>query len=356
MKFKNSIIGIIIFFVAYLLGAITIMYKLPPYGLLKKSKSALSSNSTNVDYFKIPVSNTDKLRYSPVKNYDELNKRINTFKVKVDSFEIAYDRIKIVNFLIEGSILTLTYEYNGQPDTAFAYYKPSSNKTKNEVGINVIPGSGYNQSSAIFYNEKDNYQSNIDDVMEHYGDVFVYVKPNEDFLAIHNGNAKIDELSYVNYLINNGSSYSSYYMIQSMALSKFIKNNYKKLYVCGLSQGGFAALVNSLQSQPDKSIIASGYSVLLDHPYVSGFNQLIIPNINTLYTSVEIKKQIKESETKFLFTWGIKENELFGKESKEKLTSLFLEELPNVATSIHPEGHVYYEPVIKNFVEDKIFK
>jgi len=178
-------------------------------------------------------------------------------------------------------------------------------------------------------------------------------QPNEDFLAIHNGTKKIGEVSFVNHLLNNGGSYSGYYMIQGFALSKFIKQEYENLYVCGLSQGGLAALINSLQSNPKKAVIASGFSVLMNNPYLSGHNQLIIPNYRKAYNPDGLKLQIKNTDTQFLFTWGEKEGGLYGKEAKDRLTEDFFKGMENVHTNIHPEGHVYYEPAITEFFENR---
>lgn len=350
---KIIVISIVVFSFAYLLGLLTVRYELPPYGFIKKIVSPYLENSNPLDdNFNISLSNLDKLRYPPVTNYDELNGRINNFIINIDSFETAFDRIKIVSSSIENDILILAYKYGDKADTAFAYYKPALNKSENDLGICIIPGSGYNQSSAMFYNEKDNYESNIDDFTQNYGDVFIYVKPNEDFLAIHNSKNKIGEASYVNYLLCKGSSYSSYYLIQSLALSKFLKNKYKELYVCGLSQGGTAALINSLQSKPQKAIIASGFSVLFDSPFMSGHNQLIIPGYNSIYSSDQVKAKIQESNTEFLFTWGMMETGEYGREAKEKFTSHFFDGVKNVATFIHPEGHIYYEPIIVEFIKN----
>lgn len=139
------------------------------------------------DYFTAPLTKLVKLRYPPVTDIETLYKRINAYKVTTDHFEIAYHRIKLLNSFIENHILHLVYEYENKIDTAFAYYKPALIKNDKKVGVNVIPGSRRNQSSGMYYNQKNNIQQNMDDIAQHYGDVYILVKPNEDFLAIHNG-------------------------------------------------------------------------------------------------------------------------------------------------------------------------
>ena len=308
------------------------------------------------DQFNAKLSKLDKLRYPPVTNHEVLYNRINALKTNIDSFDIAYDKIQILSSTLKAHILIITFKYNDRIDTAFAYFKVGFGKSGKKVGIHIIPGSGINQSSAMFYNDKKNYQSNIVDLMRSYGDLFILVKPNDDFLAIHNGIKKISETSFVNYLLNSGTSYSAYYLIQSFAISKYIKTKYEELYVCGLSQGGLAALINSLQSHPDKAIIASGYSVIMDNPHMSGHDQIIIPNYKVLSNSKLVKQHIQNMNTQFLFTWGIQETSFHGIDAKEKLTLEYFKELINVKCRIHSRGHIYSEPAIIDFLGGNVIR
>lgn len=340
--------------VAYIIGALTIKYKLPPYSLMKKllNYELVVDNSILSSHFVKPLAKGVSLRYPPIRDIQQLNTRISELLVNIDDFGLVYQDIDVLASKIENSILIITYEYNGIIDTSFAYFKKAVGNSN--VGVNIIPGSGINQSSEIFYNSKieDNYQCNIDDIAIKFGDCFIYIKPNEDILAIHNGKNKIDETSFVNYLINNGGSYSAHYIVQSLALSKYINSNYNELYVCGLSQGGLAALINSLQSEPDKAIIASGFSVITREPYRSGFNQIIIPNFRKTYHPDSIKIRIGRITTKFLFTYGLDEKGIYGKDANENLTKEFLKGFANVSFSIHPKGHIYYEPYIVDFFKN----
>lgn len=305
------------------------------------------------DQFTSPLSKLMPLRYPPVSDLGSLHSLIRKYEFDLDHFEIAYHRIEILSASQEGKILVLVYKYENQVDTAFAFYKPAVRSNDKKVAFNIIPGSGTNQSGAMFFNSRRNYQKEIDDLAEQYGDVFILVKPNEDFLAIHNGRQKISSISFTNYLLNKGSSYSAYYLIQSLALSKFIKFEYEELIVCGISQGGMAALINSLQCNPQKAIIASGFSVLFDEPQRSGHDQIIIPGLNKIYDSKGIRRQLQESPTRFLFTWGLKEPGVYGIEAREKLSVGFFDTLQNVTTHIHAKGHVYDLPAITEFLNEK---
>lgn len=298
------------------------------------------------------IDGSDKLKYPPIDTVEELNYRINNFLINTDSIEVAFENIKLESSKKEGRYIEIYYTYKKRKDTAFAYFKKSIKQSNNNLGALVIPGSGINESSKI-YDENDtkkNYQSNIDNICNDYGDVFILVKPNEDFLAIHNGEKKIAESSFVNYLINQGSSYSAYYFIQSLALSKYIQKKYKKTIVTGLSQGGYVALLNALQSKPNKAIIASGFSILFDNPHQSGHNQFIVPGHNTFFNSDEIRKKIRASNSSYLFTYGKGESGIYGKEASEYLTKKYFENLKNVKVDFHSGGHTYDIETITNFL------
>jgi hypothetical protein len=296
------------------------------------------------------IDNSEVLKYSPVKNSNELNYRIDKLIVDIDSIEFAYENIKLESSKIERNFIGISYNYKGSTDTVFAYFKKSLKKSNDSTGFLVIPGSGINQSSEIYnYNNiENNYQSNIDDICQLYGDVFILVKPNQDFLAIHNGEKKIGEASFVNYLINKGSSYSGYYFIQSLVLSKYIKERYNKTIIAGLSQGGYVALLNSLQSHPDKSIIASGYSILFDGP-----NQFILPALNNFFNSEYIKNNISKSNTNYLFTYGKHESGIYGQEANEYITENYFKQLQNITMSFHEGKHIYDSIASVNFIKQK---
>ena len=301
------------------------------------------------------MANPSLLKYSPVKNIKELNYRINRFIIDIDSIEFAYQNIKLTSSKVEKNFIGISYTYKGSTDTVYAYLKKSLKMPNDSTGTLIIPGSGINQSSKIFYNNntKTNYQSNVDDIFQLYGDVFILVKPNEDFLAIHNGEKKIGESSFVNYLINRGSSYSGYYFIQSLVLSKFIQEKYNKLLVTGISQGGYVALMNSLQSKPDITIIASGYSILFDKPHQSGHNQFILPFHNIIFNSEVIKNNIRRSTTNYLLTYGQRETGVYGQEANNYITNNYFENLKNVTTKFHKGGHVYDSITVLNFLKQK---
>lgn len=357
MNKRRINIYLLALFVTYVVGGLTVKYDLPPIQLIKELRGSNTPSQpvapSDFDKeFVSSISSFDRLRYPAMQDKHELNRKINEMSVEINNFDSAYQGIEILTHSIEENKLVLAYRYQSLIDTAFAYFKPGKNRDSN-IGINIIPGSGSNQSSAMYFQNAidSNYQSNIDDIAVNYGDCFILVKPNEDFLAIHNGKKKVPNSLYINHLLNHGSSYSAYYIIQGLALSKYLKSKYEEFFVFGLSQGGLAALINSTQSAPDAAIIASGFSVFLNTPSASNHDQIIIPGYGELYNPNNLKSMINKIETQFLFTWGLKEKGNYGREARERLTEKFFKELGNIQTSFHPAGHIYHTPTIINFLE-----
>lgn len=101
------------------------------------------------------------------------------------------------------------------------------------------------------------------------------------------------------------------------------------------------ALVNSLLSEPNKTLVASGYSILMDDAYLSGHNQLIIPGINKFLESEILRMRIQSIKTKFMFTWGEDERGLYSREFKLRSTKEYFGEMSNVEFIYHSRGHVY---------------
>lgn len=176
------------------------------------------------------------------------------------------------------------------------------------------------------------------------------VKPNEDFLAIHNGKKKLHYYFIIKHLINNGGSYSSLYIVNSLALTKYLKQAYEKVIVLGISQGGSAALLNSLQSKPEGAVISSGFSVMNKTFSKGGFKQIIIPNLNAQYGVDKTYEIIKESATRYLFTYGKQEKGIYGIEAEQHYTCNFFNALGNVRCMTHSSDHAFPIHAVDNFL------
>jgi esterase/lipase len=184
--------------------------------------------------------------------------------------------------------------------------------------------------------------------------VYVYVKPNNDFLAIHHQGKVLNgkDALFSQLLMMGGGNYSTRYLVGAIALAKHLKGKYKKLVIAGLSQGGNAALMISLQVEPDVAIIASGFSVLNSGPvYIAGINQIVIPGFLDVYTPEYIANVIGKQSTQYLFSFGEAEAGIYGYESIEKMTEKSFDKIKNIQFVYHPDAHVFPTEAIVSFLK-----
>jgi len=173
-------------------------------------------------------------------------------------------------------------------------------------------------------------------------EIFTLIKPNEDFLAWHDGNGKKLSGDFIwNWHLNREGSYSVSYLVQSLAFTKWIQGCFDRTLVAGLSQGGQAAFINGIQSQPTTVISSSGLSQTYNIVEHAGPQQIIVPGLFPLIFDHEfLTNTISQSNTHFIFTWGLQEKGIFKLEAYEKhLQSL--DRLSNVHTIYHQHGHIF---------------
>lgn len=236
-------------------------------------KSAFASNpSIDGELYYAPITNTQKIREANIRAF-----------VETEGFENAFEEIEVVATeqleLPSRSlpVVRVTYTYRKEIREAFSYGN-MPNLCDGGRGSMVIPGSGDNQSSAIFTGDPENYHHGIlDAVSEESPDSrFIFIKQNHDFLAWHNGGGKKLHGNYVfAWHLNQGGSYSASYLVDALAFTKWMQSCFQETAVLGLSQGGAASLLVSLQAQPTYAVVASGHSVLFRKADGSGQNQII---------------------------------------------------------------------------------
>lgn len=362
MKLVYNILFICIIIFAFLLGMVVEKKGFFPSEQIKSITRAVKNMSKEkvneygeddliANMFTESTIAKDKLLYEPVDELDEFVNLLDQMEIDISAFPSAYDSVKIINGTIINNVLNVEFEFAGKELNAYGYFKKSEDGTADDAAL-IIPGTGENQSTAMFNNVEDNYQANITELTSAHSDSYILIKPNEDILAIHNGNKKINETAFVNYLLNNGASYSFYYFVQSLAISKYLQQNYDNVIVAGLSQGGFVSLLNGLQSQPYKCIVASGYSILFAEFQHSGHDQFIVPYLWKYYTNEQVKERIAESKTRFLFTYGFGEDGIYLYEAGNGLTAHYFADLKNAAVKTHNGGHVYPDSLVANFLAE----
>jgi len=344
-------------------------YHWPPFSALKNVQDALFDKRTTHDYrgekellqfaFTDPLIQGEQI-HAPITQLDGIYGANRSLLLPVERFFEAYDHLEVIDaallVLDQGAIqvLKITYELAGDRYYAYAYaYAVAPQKSGNGAAL-VIPGSGLNQSSVIYKNDPSNYHFGIIEALGPSLDKFVLIKPNEDCLAFHDGRSKLNQDFFINWLLDMGASYSAHYITNSLAITKYLQKQYDKVVVAGLSQGGAAALLNSLQSQPHVAIIASGFSVVNAQVKWAGHNQIIIPGLQQRLSVDDIRSRMRVLPTSFLFTYGKDENGTYKIEAHERLTCEYLSTLQNVKCRIHEQGHIFPVDIIREFLSSKL--
>ncbi len=292
----------------------------------------------------------------PIASLDKIHEANRRMLLPIDKFFTAYEHLEILGavslVLDQGAtnVVKITYLLAGNEYDAFAYSIGSAESTNAQAAALIIPGSGNNKASGIYENDPKNYHYGIVDALGKSFDQYILIKPNEDCLAIHNGHAKLDYYFIVNWLLNQGGSYSAHYIANSLAISKYLQMRYDTLVVAGLSQGGAAALLNSLQSQPNAAVIASGFSIISEKVQRANHNQIIIPGLQVVLPFNQIRSIIKAQRTRYLFTWGKQETGMYKIEADQHLSCRYLSGLSNVTCKVHDRGHVFPVDLIKQFL------
>ena len=339
--------------VAVLLGAVCLSfsygiavgrYQWPPYGMLKEMYNGLDGAPTvyGADHELLRLAFSDPLIpgehiHPPITSLDGIHDANRSLLTPVDRFFDAYDRLVLIgatHLMLDGGVtrvLKVTYELHGTRYDAHAYAARGS--ASDPAAMLIIPGSGLNRSSAL----KDDAT-----MLRQFGQSltqYILIKPNEDVLAFHDGKSKLNKDFYLNWLLDNGGSYSAHYIVNSMALTKYLKRHHATLILAGFSQGGGAVLLNALQSNPDAAIVMNGFSILQARVTWAGHDQIIIPGLAQKLSVPDIRLRMQSSATKFFFSYGKNDVGTYNIEAHQRLTCDYLSDLPNVECAIHASGH-----------------
>gem|GEM_PF-1865830 len=361
---------------AFVLGIAVGHYRIPPFGTIHSAKAVVSawvrgdteqSGSRGEQEimeiaFVDPVSDT-ALYYPPVNSLAELRAANERILMRREGFEAAYEDLELIDATqLERApslqpVIRVRFRYQKREYEAFAYGRlPQGCPVAGWASL-IIPGSLLNQSFAIATNDPSNYHFGIlDGIAPLQGAAYVLVKPNEDFRAWHNGDGKKLSGNFIwNWHLNRGGSYSVSYLVEGLAIAKWMKGCFDRTLVAGLSQGGAAAMLNALQSQPDRAIVAAGYSVLSGDAEWSGHNQLIaVPGYARLHDPQGLLGALQDSPTQWLFTYGKSETGIYRIEAYDGPTKRLLEHLERVNVVVHPGEHVFPVQEIANWLSRPI--
>lgn len=343
---------------AFAFGVGVGVYRWPPYAALQTAHQRLDRKAPVVPYDReresLAGAFSDSLVpgqiYPPSTTVAAVSDRVSELFLDFASFGTAYANVAIrTPSRTDQRTLRLTYQL-GRTYTALAYFVPGPQGRDgghSPCAVLIIPGSGRNQSSMILEHEPS--YGNIDRVAARYCDTFVFIKPNEDIAAIHDGTKKLSFHAITNYLLNKGGSYSARYIADTLAITKYLQQEYAKTIVAGLSQGGSAALLNALQSKPAAAIVASGYSVLDSTISLANDDQIAIPGVYRDFEKT-LASAVKASPTRYLFTYGKQEVGSYKIEAEEGPTCRLLQPAPNVVCRAHDGGHMFPEQVVDEFL------
>jgi hypothetical protein len=214
-------------------------------------------------------------------------------------------------FDTEAAEIKGAFSLNNTTSYWYAYYKKSIVDTT--TAILIFPGSGANESFHIAHNEPTDYH-NLNCFIKNkdleYGDVYIIVKPNEDFRSFWKniGDNTYNKLDYDvmgPYTDFMGKNWAANLYIELLAQIKYLQSKYKKVIVTGLSNGGFPVLVCGLEAGVNGINCASGISVTSylgfpvpnnENPYFGG--------LFDYYALDSLKKMIYQSGTRVLFSYG----------------------------------------------------
>jgi hypothetical protein len=351
-------------------------YKWPPFELIAAVKTALTQwvpapvaeyrgEQELLQYaFTDPVTETD-LYHPPITSLEGIRQANERIFMRREGFETAYRDLELIDAqqMVRPAgaqpVVKVGFRYQGRDHEAFAYGRlPAASDNPGTAAL-IIPGSGLNQSLGIATGDPANYHHGILDSL--YGGgvnrSYTFIKPNEDYLAWHDGRGKKLSGSFIwNWHLNREGSYSVSYLVETLAFIKWMKDRFDTTIVAGLSQGGAATLLNSIQSHPTLAIVASGYSTINETVQWSGPGTQLhaVPGYGHLSAARTIRDALQESRSSWLFTWGKAETGTYRIEAEEQITGNALRNLANVEMVIHEAGHVFPVTEIQAFIEQRL--
>ena len=338
------------------------------YGLARQVKTYLSQQlvKTEDEYqgerelLKFAITDPaieHNLYYPPITKLEDIrnaNQRIFMFR---KGYETAYKDLELKGTQQISQppnaqpVIKVNFRYQNRNYDAFAYGKLPASCGGESTGSLVLPGSGLNQSLRIVSLDPKNYHYGIFDALDKE-EIYTFIKPNEDILAWHNSMGKKVNLNFiVQYHLNLGGSYSVSHLVQSLAIAKWMKICFPNTVIAGLSSGGVAAMLVSLQASPDFAIVAAGYSLINGVAKWASITSVMgVPGHGQLDNPAAIVDKLSRSKSQWLFTWGRQELGTYKIDANEKITAKVIGGLPNVEAVIHDDGHIFPVEIIRKFL------
>lgn len=255
----------------------------------------------------------------------------------------------IVLYGIQKPFVRFPFRLNGIDEFAYAVLDSTTNPTNCKNAFVMIPGTGVNQMTDVIkglgYHNINCYLSNY---LKQMGDVYNTGMANEDHRAIFFNKKKLGSLApsqptfLQSYLNSIGRPLGINRLIEIVALIKHLKQKYDKVFVAGLSTGGKVALWASMEAEPHATLVASGYSILVDnHAPTQLINTYAYGNYLTLYTKDSTKSRLSQLKTQFLITQAMGDNALATLEVDSNITQKYFEGLTNTSYFYNYFSHAF---------------
>lgn len=262
-------------------------YHFPPMTTMYQHYLTLDTN------FKFKMADLDSIAYLQV---DTLQ-----YDTMVNNSMAQYPN----NYPQANQMVYLPFQFLNKSSNAYAFLFPDTLHPRCRYAFMLVPGTGTNESYSIvngwgYHNQLCQMVSNC----RTYGDVYTFIKPNEESRAVFWNGKKLNEY-IVSYLITQNTRYGINYLIEMIAWIKYLKANYDKVFLFGLSEGGYSSLLCTMYIQPDAALISGGYSIKFDS------NAIEKPILKTRFDDLldtfhqaKVRDVISSSNTQYLFTYG----------------------------------------------------
>lgn len=289
--------------------------------------------------------------YPPMTSFAALQAQLDAWSLftAADLEGVPVNMVILPGSGITNGMATINATVNGKPLTVYGWSRPFGMNLPGPCtmpfGTNgkcslMIPGSGNNQGDAIVM-LNSGYQAIMYNTLNTLGDTMVYIPPGSDFRSLKGANG----LGYLasgidNYLQEKGSSLALLAQIEMCVLMAWIKSNYTKTAVLGISKGAWPALMVALAMSPTAAVCASGVSLASQMQGFEAAGGNIIPGV--MPTATQIAARITASPTKFRISQSNGGNEIALElyEAQTGITQALLSS-PNVSDVTHSTGHLY---------------
>jgi hypothetical protein len=296
-------------------------------------------------FFTAPMdTKAPSMLYEEIDSLQKLNSTFQRiFPFPTVTFYDCYNSLKVssVAFMAD-SLAYVDVDLDGNTARAMCYFKPTT-ATQTRTAVFLVPGSGNNQSGEIYRNTLGNYH-NYNANTETYrdlADIYIYIKPNEDILALHHNGKKLNWPALTPHLLTTDRSYASNYLTQCLGFIRSLKQQYDRVILAGLSQGSMACAVLAFISEPVGAVLASGYTILFDEDYYADLNQVLMPDLFVRFSKENVHEIMTRKSTYYLLSYAKDDAYHYSLEQKDSITYKYFKDTEKVFVTAGHYTHTF---------------